>query len=121
MRHRDTYLVLIAWLSFCLVTDPDVAKVGLLNCSGLIWSPLKEVFFTLDPPKSRFYPKLAMFFGKNGMVFLNGEQWSRHRKALNPIFSANSLKAYGTTLVDYSSDARTQVPADVRTLRETVL
>ncbi|XP_077222449.1 cytochrome P450 709B1-like [Tasmannia lanceolata] len=60
------------------ITEPDLAKEILSNKFG---------FFTKPKPR----PSISALMGK-GLVMVEGSEWVRHRRAVNPAFNIDKLK-----------------------------
>mmetsp|Transcript_4831 Transcript_4831/g.10167 ORF Transcript_4831/g.10167 Transcript_4831/m.10167 type:complete len:519 (-) Transcript_4831:111-1667(-) len=74
-------------------------KMRLLNTPFLVVSDvevLREVMIKSDYPKGSFYEHLLPFLGR-GVVFINGDEWKIHRKAINPAFGSIALKTLQPT------------------------
>nr|QWK52223.1 cytochrome P450 709B3 [Isatis tinctoria] len=79
----------------------------------LYWNGTKPTLFISDPElgkqilSSKFgfaviankKPEISMTFGK-GLPFIEGDDWIRHRRILNPAFSMDRLKAMTKLMVD---------------------
>ncbi|XP_065859913.1 cytochrome P450 709B2-like [Euphorbia lathyris] len=62
-----------------IITDADMAKQILSNKFGFYKRP-------------RSNPSSKKLMGEKGLIFVEGEEWVRHRRILNPAFSLEKLK-----------------------------
>ncbi|XP_023639685.1 cytochrome P450 709B1 [Capsella rubella] len=68
------------------ISDPELAKEVLSSKLG---------FFV----KSQLRPEIIKLVGIKGLVFVEGADWVRHRKILNPAFSMDKLKNMANVMV----------------------
>ncbi|KAL1189256.1 Cytochrome [Cardamine amara subsp. amara] len=69
------------------ISDPELAKQVLSNKLG---------FFV----RSKARPEIVKLVGSKGLVFVEGADWVRHRRILNPAFSIDRLKIMTNVMVD---------------------
>ncbi|KAL1190851.1 Cytochrome [Cardamine amara subsp. amara] len=69
------------------ISDPELAKQILSNKLG---------FFV----KPKIRPGFVKLIGPKGLAFVEGAEWVRHRKILNPAFSIDRLKIMTNVMVD---------------------
>ncbi|XP_065859909.1 cytochrome P450 709B1-like [Euphorbia lathyris] len=69
------------------ITDPEMAKQILSNKFGFY-------------KRSRSHPSSKKLMGEKGVIFVEGEEWVRHRRILNPAFSLDKLKMMKTKIAE---------------------
>ncbi|XP_058082239.1 cytochrome P450 709B1-like [Magnolia sinica] len=82
--HGDMFLYWFGTRPRVCITEPELAKEVLSNKSG---------FYT----KAKARPSLAAILGK-GLVLVEGDDWVRHRKVVNPAFHMEKLKVMTKTM-----------------------
>ncbi|AEC10778.1 Cytochrome P450 superfamily [Arabidopsis thaliana x Arabidopsis arenosa] len=86
-QYGETFLYWNGTEPRICISDPELAKTMLSNKLG---------FFV----KSKARPEAVKLVGSKGLVFIEGADWVRHRRILNPAFSIDRLKIMTTVMVD---------------------
>ncbi|KAG7575194.1 Cytochrome P450 superfamily [Arabidopsis suecica] len=86
-QYGETFLYWNGTEPRICISDPELAKNILSNKLG---------FFV----KSKIRPEAVKLVGSKGLVFIEGADWVRHRRILNPAFSIDRLKIMTTVMVD---------------------
>ncbi|KAI3737004.1 hypothetical protein L2E82_26996 [Cichorium intybus] len=77
--YGDQFLYWFGTKPRLAITDPDMIKEILLNTSGLF-------------PKARVSHLVMSLFGEASLIFLEGEQWTAHRKIAMQAFHMERIK-----------------------------
>ncbi|EOA16440.1 hypothetical protein CARUB_v10004593mg [Capsella rubella] len=85
-QYGETFLYWNGTKPTLYISEPELAKQILSSKFG----------FTIIPVKR---PEVFILFGK-GLSFIEGDDWARHRRILNPAFSMDRLKALTKPMVE---------------------
>ena len=83
MLLGETFLYWNGTEPMLCISDLELVKQILSNKSGLF-------------VKSKIRPELFKLVGMKGLVFVEGVDWVRHRRILNPAFSIDRLKVFSS-------------------------
>ncbi|VVB03565.1 unnamed protein product [Arabis nemorensis] len=86
-QYGETFLYWNGTEPRLCITDTDLAKQILSNKLGLV-------------VKAKIRPELRNLIGIKGLFFVEGDDWVRHRRILNPSFSIDRLKIMAKVMVD---------------------
>ncbi|XP_010455498.1 PREDICTED: cytochrome P450 709B3-like [Camelina sativa] len=85
-QYGETFLYWNGTKPTLYISDSEIAKQILSSKFGFSVIPVKR-------------PEVFLLFGK-GLTFIDGDDWARHRRILNPAFSIDHLKAMTKPMVD---------------------
>ncbi|KAI5083145.1 hypothetical protein GOP47_0002888 [Adiantum capillus-veneris] len=88
-KYGKQYLYWLGWKARLAVVDPELCKEVLFNKFGHYAKPNVPV---------QLQDVLV-----NGLITLEGEKWTQHRRVVSPAFFLNKLKGMVPTIVDLTS------------------
>ncbi|KAL6594004.1 hypothetical protein ACP70R_048905 [Stipagrostis hirtigluma subsp. patula] len=89
--YGRTYLLWIGPTPAIFSTDLELIKQVLTDKAGQF-------------PKYFMIPALRNIFGDGGLVVVNGDDWKRHRKVVNPAFSRGKIKSMSLVAVQVAEE-----------------